>query len=140
MSEINRVHHINFLYRDLEAAIATFESALGVGPFIVDELTSRGARIARARVGETWFVLVSPTRADSVPGRYLEKHGEGFFLISFGVDDLASAIEALEKRTNMTVGPVRTGVADWQIADLPADATLGLQLQLAENSGDGSGR
>lgn len=134
MSAIRGIHHVNFVFRDLDAAVRHFESALGLGPFRVEELDERGAITARALVGETWLVLVSPTREDSVAGRFLEEHGEGFFLLSFGVADIDRTIATMKKRLNGSdVGDVRTGAGKWRIADLPVDQTLGIRMQLTED-------
>jgi methylmalonyl-CoA/ethylmalonyl-CoA epimerase len=64
-----RIHHINFVVRDLEEAMTRFEQALGVAPFEVIEHRPRGAQVARTRIGESWIVLVSPYDPESVPGR-----------------------------------------------------------------------
>ena len=134
MSAPDRIHHINFLFRDLDAAMERFETLFGLGPFRVDELIERGVRTARVRLGDAWLVLVAPTRADSVPGRYLDAHGEGFFLLSLGVPDLAAAIAAMNTRLPAgEMGPVRRGLDEWQVADLPVDSTFGIQLQLTED-------
>ena len=129
MTHLKSVHHINFLFHDLEAAVARFE-ALGIGPFDRDALPARGALTARAKVGETWIVLVSPTDAASVPGRALAERGEGFFLMSFGVDDLDAAIEQLSNAEGVVVGPPRPGLENWRVADL--DVGLDLSLHLTE--------
>ena len=140
MTKLRSIHHINFVFRDLDEAVSRFESVLGIGPFRIEELAERGAVTARALVGDTWLVLVSPTREDSVPGRYLQEHGEGFFLLSFGVADIDRAIAAMKTRLNGSdFGDVRTGAGKWRIADLPTDQTFGINLQLAEDpeaSGD----
>ena len=134
MTPIRRIHHINFLFRDLEAAVDRYEAALGIGPFEYETLDVRGVRTARARIGESWLVLVSPTDPESVPGRYLDRHGEGFFLLSFGVDDLEQAIAELGQGGDPpAVGPRRRGLAGWRIADLDVGDTLGVPMQLAED-------
>ena len=97
------IHHVNFIVRDLDEAMPRFERQLGLERFEVVDHAPRGARVARARVGESWFVLVSPYDPDSVPGRYLAKHGEGFFLLSLAVDDVEAP---------------RDGILDWQVEDL----------------------
>lgn len=99
------IHHINFIVRDLEAACARFERELGLEPFQVVDHAPRGAHVARSRVGESWFVLVAPYDPESVPGRYLEEHGEGFFLLSLAVDEL---------------GDPRDGILDWRVQDIGA--------------------
>ena len=134
MTPVRGIHHINFLFRDLERAVAHFERRLGLGPFEFADLDTRGVRTARVRVGETWLVLVSPTDADSVPARHIDKNGEGFFLLSFAVDDLGEALEALAA-TGTSVAEPRAGLANWQVADLDPAQTLGLSLQLASDEG-----
>lgn len=134
MTGVRRIHHVNFVFRDLEAAVQRFEAAFGLGPFQMEDLPERGARTARALVGETWFVLVSPTRGDSVPGRFIESNGEGFFLMSFGVDSIDKSLAALERRLpEFNAGGVRTGAGSWRIADIPDEHTFGIQFQLTED-------
>lgn len=97
------IHHVNFVVRDLEEACERFEKALNLTPFEAVDHAPRGARVARSRIGESWFVLVAPYDTDSVPGRYLEEHGEGFFLLSLAVDELVDT---------------RPGILDWRVKDL----------------------
>jgi methylmalonyl-CoA/ethylmalonyl-CoA epimerase len=97
------IHHINFVVRDLDEAMPRFEQALNLEPFDVLDHAPRGARIARSRIGGSWLVLVAPYDANSVPGRFLEENGEGFFLLSLGVDEIASP---------------RDGILDWQVKDV----------------------
>lgn len=59
--------------------------------------------MARSRIGESWLVLVAPYDPESVPGRYLEEHGEGFFLLSLAVDDPEGT---------------RPGILDWEVSDV----------------------
>lgn len=131
---VKSIHHINILVRDLEAAIPAYEQILGFPVSHRDELPERGVRAARFQVGETWLVLVQPTRSDSVPGRYLMEHGEGFFLLSFEVDSLQVEVDALG--TRCFDGPTRRGAEDWQVVDLDRRMTCGAQLQFVstENS------
>ena len=131
MSALSTIHHINFLYRDLGRAVARFER-LGLGPFLYEDLEERGVRTARVELNGVWLVLVAPTKEDSVPGKYLERHGEGFFLLSFGVDALAEAVGALSN-DGVPLGPVRSGVGGWRVADIDSTASFGVQLQIAED-------
>ena len=97
------IHHVNFIVRDLDEACVRFEKTLGLPKFEIVDHPARGAHVARSRVGETWFVLVAPYDSDSVPGRYLEKHGEGFFMLSLTVDELDDT---------------RAGILDWRVQDV----------------------
>ena len=115
----NRIHHLNFLVRDLDEAMDRFEQVLDVEPFSLVEHAPRGANVARTRIGDTWLVLVCPYDDESVPGRFLAKNGEGIFLVSFGVDDLASQVEALDHGGIELVDTApRAGILDWEVADI----------------------
>jgi methylmalonyl-CoA/ethylmalonyl-CoA epimerase len=130
---VRSIHHLNFIVADLEAAIPRWEQRLGLPVAHRDVLPERGVTAARFRVGDTWLVLVQPTRADSVPGRFLAEHGEGVFLLSFGVDSLATAAELLGDAAFS--GPVRSGADDWQVRDLaPATGDGPLVLQFTATS------
>lgn len=95
------------------------QRALGVEPFEVINYGPRGARVARTRVGESWFVLVCPYDRESIPGRYLAKHGEGFFLLSLGYEDIAQQLEQLETNGIEVVDRLpRDGILDWRVADI----------------------
>jgi methylmalonyl-CoA/ethylmalonyl-CoA epimerase len=88
---------------------------------------------ARVRVGEVWLVLVSPQSTNSIAGRYLEAHGEGFFLLSFGVDDLDRAMAELAQRGALPAGrTAHTGILDWRVADLETEDSLGIRFHLTQ--------
>ncbi len=120
-----RIHHINFLVRDLDAACGRFERLLGVEAFERIDHPPRGSTIARTRVGESWLVLVCPEDPESVPGRHLAEHGEGFFLLSVGSDSLPADAE------------VRSDIDDWAVADV--GEAWGAVLQLTSDP-DGQAR
>jgi len=114
-----RIHHLNFVVHDLEEAMARFEDVLGLDPFEVIDYRPRGARVARTRIGESWLVLVSPYDPASVPGRYLAEHGEGFFLLSLGYEDIVQQLERLEASDVELVDQrPRDGILDWRVADI----------------------
>ena len=114
-----RIHHVNFVVHDLEEAMARFERGLGLDPFEIIDHRPRGARVARSRLGESWLVLVSPYDPASVPGRFLADHGEGFFLISLGYEDIVQQLEQLEASGVDIVDQVpRDGIHDWRVADI----------------------
>lgn len=123
-----KIHHINFVVFSLDAAIPTYEALLGIPVTHREDLPARGVRTARFLVGETWIVLVEPVEPDSVAGRHLAEHGEGFFLMSLEVESLAQSVESLG--SGMFDGSVRPGLDNWQVIDLRRDRTFGAQLQL----------
>ncbi len=127
---VHRIHHINFVVRDLEAAIENYERILGIPVSFRDRLEGRGIVSARFKLGDTWIVLVQPVKTGTVPARHLEEHGEGFFLMSLGVDSLAEESERLGEA--MFSGGERQGIEDWRVRDVEVGQTFGAQLQLAQ--------
>jgi len=128
-----RIHHLNFVVRDLDEATARFEQTLGVGPFETVDHAPRGALVARTRIGDCWLVLVCPYDEGSVPGQFLARHGEGFFLVSFGVDDLEGRLAQLHSSGQVTEDAApRNGILDWQVADI--GEVHGTLLQLTQDS------
>jgi len=133
MVTLKKIHHINFIVADLEASVQNYQNVLGLGSFEYEDLPKRGVRTARARVGDVWIVLVSPHSKDSVAGRYLENRGEGFFLLSFGVDNLDQAMAELAQRGTVAAdAATRTGLLGWQVADLKTEDSLGVRFHLTE--------
>lgn len=131
-----RIHHINFVVRDLDEAMPRFQKALSLQPFEVIEHRPRGAQIARSKIGESWLVLVCPYDPDSVPGQHLAKQGEGFFMLSLGYEDIVRQLERLEASgvQVMDRNP-RDGILDWQIADI-GDVHGALFQLTQDNSGE----
>lgn len=130
---VKKIHHINFIVKDLDAAIAKYKVILGGGEFVKDELAGRGVITARVALGEQWIVLVQPTDENSVPGKYLAEHGEGFFLLSLEVGDMRAAVERVEAEgLVVTSESDRKGLLDWWVRDLSMDETFGAQMQFCE--------
>ncbi len=131
---IKRIHHINFIVKDLSKAVQNYGALFGDPVHGIETLASRGIQLARYKVGETWLILIQPV-ADGVPARYLEKHGEGFFLISCQVDNVAeSAAVAEAQGVRAMHEQARQGLEDWQVMDLNADDLFGANFQLLESA------
>ncbi len=130
-----RIHHINFVVRDLEHAVAQYENLSGVQFEYIEDHPTRLVKTARIKLSEVWLVLVQPMDKDSVPGRVLEQQGEGFFLISYAVDDLRGAVDDLiGKGVTFTQSQPRAGLDDWRVMDIDPEKTLGVLTQLVSGS------
>lgn len=130
---ISHIHHINFLVKDLDQGIARYESVLGRGSFKIEQLPGRNAKTARAKVGATWLVLVQPLGDEGIPAKHLREHGEGFFLMSFGTDDLDKTLHRIETETdNKLPTPERAGIDNWRVIDFQTEQFFGAQLQLTQ--------
>ena len=132
---IKRIHHINFIVKDLEKAVKTYKLLFGEPTVESEILPQRGVKLARFKVGETWLILVQPVGEDGIPAQYLKKHGEGFFLISCQVDDVRRASGQLANDgVSVLDSHPRQGLDDWQVMDLEADDLFGANFQLVEST------
>ena len=130
---ISKIHHINFLVKDLEQGIEQYQKLLGITEFTVDALPGRGVKTARTQVGESWLVLIQPVDMSGIPGQHLQQHGEGFFLISYGVESLSDAAQqVIDNGSAMTSPASRKGLENWQVWDIKTEDTFGAQIQLCE--------
>ncbi len=133
---IKRIHHINFIVKDLKKALRRYKVLFGDPVSESESLPQRGVKLARFKVGETWLILVEPVDDESVPGRYLKQHGEGFFLISCQVDDVKKSARLVSSEGIKVLDPLpRQGLDDWQVMDLSPQDLFGVDFQLVESSG-----
>lgn len=132
---IKRIHHINFIVKDLEKAVKTYKLLFGEPAVESEILPQRGVKLARFKVGETWLILVQPVSEDGIPAQYLKKHGEGFFLISCQVDDVRRASGQLANDgVSVLDSHPRQGLDDWQVMDLHAEDLFGANFQLVQSA------
>lgn len=128
-----RLHHIDFVVRDLESAATAFARVLGTEGGPRESLASRGVDLVRFRIGETWLILVQPTSSDSPVMEFLERRGEGFFHLAIEVEDVEAEAAALRSRGVRLVDEVpRRGVEGWKLIDVEVEETAGAMLQFAE--------
>lgn len=135
---IKRIHHINFIVKDLNKALQRYKVLFGEPVGAVEFLPQRGVKLARFKVAETWLILVQPLDDEGVAAQHLAKHGEGFFLISCQVDDVRKAAKrvAVQGIKVLDQQP-RQGLDDWQVMDLNPDDLFGTDFQLVESQGSG---
>ncbi len=131
---LKSVHHLNFLVRDLEAAVAHWRTLFRFDVALRESLPDRGVITARFRIGETWIVLVQPTETNSVAGRHLREHGEGPFLVSFAVENLELAIARTNAAAGREIcGAERRGLDGWRIADIDTELGGAVTVQITED-------
>jgi hypothetical protein len=96
--------------RDLESVSERLRSELGLGEAFADPgVGSFGLENAVYAIGDTFLEVVSPTQSETTAGRYLDRHGDGGYMVIFQLDELDAARERAAERGIRTV---------WQI-DLP---------------------
>jgi catechol 2,3-dioxygenase-like lactoylglutathione lyase family enzyme len=103
---------VALVVRDLEAAMETYVSDYGIGPWDIYEFNpdtvnglheegepvERSWRLAIARVGQVQWELIEPIDDDSIYARFLATNGPGVHHIGVGVPDYDATLEELGGR------------------------------------------
>lgn len=134
MSQVNSIHHINYVVKDLTLSADYFSRLFNCEP-ITEVLSKRGVKTARYPVGDAWFVLVQPLNNHGEVARILAQRGEGLFLLSFGVDDLSNTLDDLQTRGILPDEKgARAGLDTWTVNDIQPPFPLSCILQLCQDS------
>ena len=105
-----RLRQAVLVARDLEPVSERLRTELGLGePYADPGVGAFGLRNAVFAIGDTFLEVVSPTQPGTTAGRYLDRHGDGGYMVIFQLDELDAARERAAARGIRTV---------WQV-DLP---------------------
>ena len=128
-----RIEHIAIAVSDLETAVSTFASILGLPASGREAIESEQVKVAFFDVGTARIELLEPTATDSPVGRFLERRGPGLHHIALEVDDLEAALERCRRADIDTIGEApRGGAGGRRVAFLHPRTTGGTLLELSE--------
>ena len=92
---LTEIDHVAIAVKDLEAAIAYYQSAFGATVDHREVVESDGVEEALLKVAESYIQLLTPTRPDSPVAKAIEKRGEGLHHIGYRVNNCAEALAAM---------------------------------------------
>jgi methylmalonyl-CoA/ethylmalonyl-CoA epimerase len=101
--KLRGIDHLCIAVRDLDEARTRYEDDLGLQLTCLYEAESEGIRVARYYVGDVALELIEPTSPESEVAHFLDKRGEGFYLISYRVDDVDEALAELRSKGVETI-------------------------------------
>jgi len=93
-----KIDHICIAVKDLEQARRIYEETFGLEPAHEYVAESENIRVARYYLGEVALELMESTTPDGDVARFIRKKGEGVFLISYRVEDVASGLAELKAK------------------------------------------
>jgi len=130
------IEHIGIAVRNLESAIAKYETLLGVKCFGVDFVEDQGARTAFFQVGGTKIELLESSTPDGPIARYLEKRGEGIHHLAIAVENLSDTLSELaSKGVQLIDAEPRRGAEGLSIAFVHPRSTGGVLIEFCEHPG-----
>jgi methylmalonyl-CoA/ethylmalonyl-CoA epimerase len=89
------VIELSVVVRDLDEAVARFTKLFGLTVHHRGESTQFGFKNAILPTGIGHIELMAPTDPGKAVGRFLEKNGEGVYLVGFECDDVPGAVAKL---------------------------------------------
>jgi len=101
--KIEKIDHICFAVKNLDEAVKVYEETLGLKPALTYTVESEKIKVVRYYVGDVGVELMESTSPDGEVAKHIRKRGEGFFLISYKVDDVAKSLDELREKGKNTL-------------------------------------
>ncbi len=101
--KLQAIDHLCIAVRDLDKARQVYEQDLGLELHGLYVAQSEQIRVARYYIGDVALELIEPLSQDCEVARFLQKHGEGFYLVSYRVDDVEDALAELKAKGVQTI-------------------------------------
>lgn len=131
----SRVHHVAYIVRDIDAALAFYRDTLGLVVGLVLPIESDEVVIAFLEVGETKVELVQPTSATTGVARFLESRGEGFHHVCFETPDVDATLADLRDRGVEVIDQAARRGAEGPVAFIHPRSCNGVLTELIEAPG-----
>lgn len=125
-----KIDHVGIVVTSLEDGLRTFEHHFDLSRDTSrgGELPALGIKNAYITVGDSDLEFIEPVSEEGPVARFAAERGEGQFLLSIEVDDLAAAVEHL-RQAGARVGDPANGVAF-----VSTRSTHGVNLQLVQRA------
>jgi methylmalonyl-CoA/ethylmalonyl-CoA epimerase len=93
-----RLDHVVIAVKDLEGAVATYQHNFELEREAARDVPALGLRNTFLPIGDAKIEIVTPLGDKSPIGQFIDKRGEGMYLLSLDVDHLEGAVQALADR------------------------------------------
>jgi len=131
---LTEIDHVAIAVRDLDAAVAWYEAALGARLAHREVVESDGVEEALLAVAESYVQLLTPTREDSPVARFLAARGEGLHHVGFRVDDCAAALASVKAAGARLIDEApRPGSRGTTVAFVHPKGAFGTLIELVED-------
>ena len=120
---------------NLDEALKTYRSTLGLEPSYVKEVKDQKILVASFKVGGSSIELFEPTDPTSTVAAFLAKRGEGMHHVAFTVDDIHATLNAAQRAGATLIDKEpRVGAERQLIAFLHPKSTRGTLVELRKTS------
>ena len=132
-----KINHLGIATKDIDAALAFWQDALGLEHVHTETVEDQKVRVAMLPIGESRVELLEPTSDDSPISKFLEKRGGGIHHIAIEVDDIEAALAQLKASgTRLIDEAPRIGAEGCLVAFVHPSAAHGVLLELVQTEHD----
>jgi len=126
--------HLGHVVKDLNKALELYTNVLGLRARSSQIGQIPGGKALMVALGSQSIELIEPTDAEHRVGKFLERHGEGWFHVSLRVDDIEAEVRSLRRKGIIVEDPrhfstARTGP---RIAFIEPQSVYGAVIELNE--------
>ncbi|MGA9751155.1 MAG: VOC family protein [Acidobacteriota bacterium] len=101
--KVKEIDHICFAVRSVDEARKVYEGIMGLEPACEYIAEEESIRVIRYYVGTVAVEIMEPTDSTCEVASFLERKGEGCFLISYRVNDVAGALDEIQAAGRKTI-------------------------------------
>lgn len=131
---ITNLDHVVIAVNDIEAATKTWQENFGLPVERTGENVGMGIKQAILPLGSAFIELIAPLGEGGPVADALKTKGEGLYLISLAVDDMAATLEGLRAKGVRVNDPPAGG----SVTFISPKAANGVLVQLVERKPGGS--
>jgi methylmalonyl-CoA/ethylmalonyl-CoA epimerase len=130
---IKGLNHVGIAVSNLDEALKTYRSTLGLEPSYVKEVRDQKIRVASFKVGGSSIELFEPTDPTSTVAAFLAKRGEGMHHLALTVDDIRATLDSAQRAGATLIDKEpRVGAEGQLIAFLHPKSTRGTLVELCQ--------
>lgn len=96
--KIEKIDHICFAVKDLEKTKQIYQENFSLVPEVEYTADSEYIKVARYYIGNVAVEFMESTSSRGEVSKFIDRRGEGVFLISYKVDDLDAALDELKQK------------------------------------------
>ncbi len=126
--------HVGHIVRDISKGIDLYTRIFGLIPRSNSINQIPGGKAFMIPIGNNSIELIEPTDSEHRVGKFLERHGEGWFHISFRVDNIKDEVQSLRQQGITVEDPreITTLASRPKIAFIDPKSVYGAVIELAE--------
>jgi methylmalonyl-CoA/ethylmalonyl-CoA epimerase len=130
------IHHIGLAVPSIDEAMRFYGDKLGLRLVDTVDLPDRQLRVAFVKAANILIELLEPTDADSTVARFIERRGPGMHHLCFGTPDIREHLRDLKDKGIELIDETPRAGAHGDVAFLQPASTVGVLVELLQQSAD----